>query len=279
MLKLHSRRLFTVVCAGVLLVASAHLASAAAVRGEAGFGINTLTANDDGSTGQVNIGFTANFFGTSHSQLYVNNNGNVTFDDALGEFTPFNLLSTSTVIIAPFFADVDTTSAGDPVTYGTDTVNGRAAFGVNWINVDYFASSLTHTSRNSFQLILIDRSDIAAGDFDIEFNYDQIEWETGEASGGDQNGLGGDSARVGYSNGVDTALELPGSAVDGAFLDNGPVGTALIHNRLNSDVDGRYVFSVRNGVVQPAVPEPSTLGLVGVGAVALFALRWHRRRV
>jgi len=41
-----------------------------------GFNSSTLPANDDGSTGLVSIGFSANFFGTTYTSLYVNNNGN-----------------------------------------------------------------------------------------------------------------------------------------------------------------------------------------------------------
>lgn len=221
-----------------------------------GFDANTLPPNDDSSTGLVALGFTLNFFGIERSQVYVNNNGNLTFDSPLATFTPFDLTSTGREIIAPFFADVDTRSAGDPVTYGTGTFNGRAAFGANFINVDYFPSSTTHTNRNSFQVILVDRSDVGPGDFDIIFNYDQIQWETGGASGGDGNGLGGNSARVGYSNGTGdsgTFFELPGSAVNGAFLDGGP--NALAENSLNSSVVGRYVFESRGGGIAPVEPE------------------------
>ena len=49
---------------------------------------NTLAANDDESTGAVPMGFTFNFFGTSYTQLFVNNNGNVSFGAALGSYTP-----------------------------------------------------------------------------------------------------------------------------------------------------------------------------------------------
>lgn len=103
---------------------------------------------------------------------------------------------------------------------------------------------------NYFQVLLSDRSDIAAGDFDIEFNYDQIKWETGQASGGDANCQGGSSARVGYSKGTGepgTFFELPGSGVPGSFLDSN-LATGLIHNSLNSTQLGRYVFRVRSGV-------------------------------
>ena len=250
-----------------LCLAIAQPAQAAAVRSGLFTG-NTLTRNDDGSTGLVNIGFNTNFYGTNYSQLFVNNNGNVTFNGSLSTFTPFGITTAPVPIIAPFFADVDTrNSASGVVTYGIDTVNGRSAFGVNWLNVGYYSGRAD--KLNSFQLVFVDRSDIAPGDFDIEFNYDGIQWETGEASGG-TGGLGGASARVGFSNG-DTVnppifFELPGSGVNGAFLDGG--SNSLVANRLNSDVDGRYLFSVRSGSVIPAepIPTPALLpGLVGLG--------------
>lgn len=226
-----------------------------AIRGNAGFESNTLAANDDRSTDLVEVGFTLNFFGQEFTDLYVNNNGNVTFDRPLSTFTPFGLLETNVPIIAPFFADVDTRAdRSELVTYGMDTIGGRPAFGVNWIDVGYF--SFGDDKLNSIQLVIVDRSDIAVGDFDFEFNYNQIEWETGGASGG-TDGLGGNSARAGYSNGVDTAFELDGSAENGGFLDDN-AATGLINNSLNSDVPGRYVFIVRNGEVQvtpiPTVP-------------------------
>jgi hypothetical protein len=244
-----------------------------------GFDTSTLPANDDGSTGLVNIGFTVNFFGLSFSQLYVNNNGNVTFDAQLGTFTPFDLNSTNQQIIAPFFGDVDT-GVGQVVSYGTGTVDGRAAFGVNWVDVGYYFQSVD--KLNSFQLVIIDRSDISAGDFDFEFNYDKIEWETGDASDG-VDGLGGDSARAGYANGTGnpgTFFELNGSAVNGAFLDSN-LTTGLIHNSLNSDVDGRYVFSARNGIINPepgTVPEPSTMTILGAMSTLAFVLTRARKR-
>jgi hypothetical protein len=50
-----------------------------------GFNANSLAGNDDGSTGAVPIGFALpiNFFGSPASTLFVNNNGNVTFDQPL----------------------------------------------------------------------------------------------------------------------------------------------------------------------------------------------------
>lgn len=276
----------TLGAAAIAAVAAAIVAPSAQalpIRANSGFTTSVLGPNDDSYTGLVGLGFSANFFGTTYTDAYVNNNGNITFDSPLSTFTPFSLLSTAQVIIAPFFADVDT-RVGPTLTYGTDTVGGQAAFGVNWIDVCFYNQICVN--RNSFQLVLVDRSDITAGDFDIEFNYDNIDWETGQASGSDASGHGGSSARVGWSNGVATSFELPGSAVNGALLDGGP--NALISNQLNSALaidasgtqTGRYLFRVRNGevVVDPTVPEPGILLLLSSGLLAVGAARRNRSR-
>ncbi len=212
----------------------------------AGCTTNTLVRNDDGSTSLTPLGFDVDFFGGTYSSLYVNNNGNITFDSPLSTYTPFPLLSTSRVIVAPFFGDVDTRSLGsDAVTYGQATFGSRPAFCVNWDNVGYYSNGADKT--NSFQLMLVDRSNISPGDFDIIFNFDRVEWEAGSASGG-SGGLGGSAARSGYASAGFDALELQGSGINGAFLDSNNA-TGLIHGSLNSTQDGRYIFRVRNGAV------------------------------
>ena len=241
-----------------------------AVQNLPGFQTNVFLANDDGTypangpdTGTPpgtpvaqDLGFggaTLNFLGTSFSTVYVNNNGNVTLTGPLAQYTPDALTTAGHIPeIAPFFADVDT-RVGNLVTFGTDTVDGHAAFGVEWPGVGYYAQHDDLT--NSFEMIIINRSDTGAGNFDIEFNYDQIQWETGDASGG-SGGLGGGSAAatVGYTNGsgaAGTFAELPGSHTPGALIDGG--SNALVSNSINSTVPGRYIFFVRNGQVSPVV--------------------------
>jgi hypothetical protein len=210
---------------------------------------NVLDRNDDGSTGFVNLPFPVDFYGSQYNGLYVNNNGNVTFDGPLSTYTPFGLVGTQAVIIAPFFADIDTRGAGSNVVrygYGNTVYEGHPAFCVDWVDVGYYSAH--YDKLNSIQLLLVSRTDRGPGDFDIVFNYDRVEWETGDASGG-SGGFGGSTARAGFSNGtgfLDSSFELAGSGVQGALLDSNS-STGLVHNRLNSIQNGRYVFSVTSG--------------------------------
>jgi nidogen-like len=211
----------------------------------------TLAPNDDGSAPAFALPFLLNFFDAQTEFLFVNNNGNVTFEAPLPTFTPFAITANTRPIIAPFFADVDTrTLPSQVVAYGETTFQGRPAVCVSWDDVGYFAG---HSDKlNRFQLLLVDRSTGVSGappgDFDIVMNYDGIVWETGDASGG-VNGFGGVSAGGGYSPGsgvLGQFFEFPGSRVPGSLLDSNPT-TGLTNTRRNSLVLGRHVFEVRNG--------------------------------
>jgi hypothetical protein len=207
--------------------------------------------------------FNIKFFGTIYTALYVNNNGNVTFNSSFGgsgSYTPQTLVQLGRSIIAPFWADIDTRVPGlgpvsDVVRYGTGTVGGRNAFGVNWVDVGYFT---THAEKLvSAQLVLIDRSDITSGDFDMEFNYCKVEWEAGDVSGGcegywtgfDCNKVfyGGNSARAGFASANGSFFEFTGSGSAGGFLDSN-LATGLIYNSFNNSNLGRYLFQFRNGI-------------------------------
>jgi len=270
-------KILTSVSLAVMLVASLAAPAQAGAIHDSGLFTTVLPANDDGSTGLVNLGFTAGINGTNYTQTYVNNNGNITFNGLLATFTPSAINNGSFgPIIAPFFADVDTSAAGSlPVSYGSATLGGRNVFGINYIHVGVFGAQPIF---NDFQMILTDRSDIGAGDFDIQFNYDTIVWEAGTASGAPAGGLGGQSALVGYWTSPTSNATLPGSLVNGALVNDGP--DALISHSLNSTVLGQYDFQVRNGsVVTNDVPEPGSLALVGLALLIGLSFTSRKKRV
>ncbi|RAI04174.1 hypothetical protein DLJ53_06925 [Acuticoccus sediminis] len=215
--------------------------------GPAGFGERQLPANDDQSSDAINITRVfedgLNFFGTTYNSLYINNNGNVTFEAPLATYTPFGITNSDIPIIAAFFADVDTlgdetglgptrggTSQGtDTVWYDLDPASGKLT--VTWDDVGFYAANLSE--RNAFQLELIDKGD---GDFDIVFRYEDIQWTRGEVSDAD--------ARIGYSAGDQrNHSELDVSGDRGALLEL-PDSPGL-----GSPVAGEVVYHVRNGVV------------------------------
>ncbi|WP_051670713.1 nidogen-like domain-containing protein [Bryobacter aggregatus] len=230
------------------LIVLAGILQAQAIRGNSGFSTSKLK-NDDDNFESTSIGFPINFFGQRYTSTYVTNNGNITLGSintvgGRAEWVPTSIRNISTPIIAPFYADVDTTNSS-AVSFGNDTVNGHKAFAVNYVGVGYFNAKAD--KLNSFQLVLIERSDTGAGNFDIEFNYGSIQWDIGENTTS-----GRAYASVGYTNALggaqNASFELPGSLTAGAFLDNGPY--ALIRQSRNSNgVPGRLVFEVRNGDV------------------------------
>lgn len=149
------------------------------------------------------------------------------------------------LVVAPFFADFGTSVAGQ-VSYGTREIGGRAAFGATWSGVAYHG--VDPLGRNDFEAVLIDRADTGVGNFDLEFNYGRVEWESGDVSGG-SGGLGGDSARVGFAGGLATdCWEAPGSGMPGELLDGGVDPLSRVAS--NSQVSGRKLFGGRRQLVR-----------------------------
>lgn len=206
--------------------------------GDAGYGEFVLTRNDDGSTGAIDITSVfgesgLNFFGANYTQLFVNNNGNITFGDPLSAYTPGQITAGfGNPIIAPFWADVDTRNGEgvtDLVYYDLDAKHG--IFTVTWDQVGYYSEHLAPS--NSFQLQLIDEHN---GNFDIVFRYQDIGWTSGDAS----NGV---AARAGYAAGNDSDYFELSQSGDDAAMQSLPDDTG------NTGIEGVFVFHVINGEV------------------------------
>lgn len=212
------------------------------------FGEIALAPNDDESSSILNLPFAVNFYGNVFNHFYVNNNGNITFQSRLSEFTPSSFPISEQPMIAPYWADVDTRceSCGN-VYVGTPNANTTI---VTWNNVGYYSQHADKT--NNFQLVLRNQQN---GDFDVEFRYDRLEWTTGDASDG-TDGLGGTPAQAGFDAGDNVNyFTLPGSFTSD-ILD-----IANTTNVINGD-PGFWSFSIRNGLTPGATPSNPLLPVV-----------------
>ena len=173
-----------------------------------------MAPNDDGSTGSISIPFNFCLYGTNYTNLFINNNGNVSFGTSYSTFSSSPFPSASYVMVAPFWGDVDTRGAGTVKYKITPT-----AMYVNWEGVGYY--SMAVDKLNSFQLIITDGSDpVLPPGNNIAFCYGDMQWTTGSASSG-VNGFGGIPATVGVNKGDGVnfiqigRFDQPGAAYDG----------------------------------------------------------------
>ena len=176
--------------------------------GTAGYGTQCLGRNDDGSSRAIDLTpifpTGIQFFDRTHTQMYVNTNGNVTFSRGLATYTPAAFPVAGQPMIAPFWADVDirgtacvepdggtgfagacTSPASNGVWWDLDTTGERVI--VTWDRVGYYQCHVDKLM--SFQLILTPAPTVSCttsggADFDVEFRFNRCEWNTGDASGG-----------------------------------------------------------------------------------------------
>lgn len=238
-------RFARVAAAGAALVLAAQPASAQFIRSNPGFATNVTFRNDDSSFDLLNAGFTMSWNGTTTNLVGLNNNGYAALNATPGYIVPCNPNTTCGYsVLQVFNYDLDSRNlATSPLTYGTSTIGGRNAFGANWLNFGYYSHG---GPVLNFQLVLIDRSDIAAGDFDVEYNYGNL----------------GGGAYAGWTS-------------PSAFYEIANAGPAIANTR--------YTFQARNGVIAggthitTTTPEPATVGLMAAG-LGLLGVAARRRR-
>lgn len=149
-----------------------------------------------------------NFYGTFETTAFVNNDGTLSFGATEGAITG-SLFDIDTPLFAAFWADVDTRTGGRPAMNNVLWHVDAQRVVVTWHLVGYYNSNTD--KLNSHQLIISERSDIAPGDFDVEYRYVQCEWTTGDANGG-FGGLGGTEGTLGHRSGLAIGgNEWPGS--------------------------------------------------------------------
>lgn len=201
-----------------------------------------MPPNDDEFSNVIVLPFNFSFYGTTYDSLYINNNGNISFDLPYSTFTANPFPDPTYNMIAPFWADVDTRS----------TNGGSVWFKLNphslvvvWDHVGYW--NMMEDKLNTFQLIISDGQDtlVPAGN-NVSFCYGDMQWTTGSASLG-VNGIGGTPATVGVNigNGLDyfqvgqfdtlgTSFDGPYNTFDGVdFLDDQEIYFNLSNSTTN----------------------------------------------
>lgn len=158
-------------------------------------GIPPEYRNDDGSSSIVSIPFTFCLYGTNWNNCYINNNGNISFGSPYGTFTASGFPNASFIMVAPFWSDVDTRGIPSGLPYYKITPTYMV---VQWDSVGYYNSYFD--KLNTFQVIITNGSDLIVPGGNVSFCYKDMQWTTGDASGG-INGFNGSDAIVGANSG------------------------------------------------------------------------------
>ncbi|XP_056100772.1 alpha-tectorin-like [Rhinichthys klamathensis goyatoka] len=133
-----------------------------------GFGDTLNPVSDDGSSPAISLQQPFRYFGRTHSQIFVNNNGHLTFAAPRSSYTPIQ--NPGIDIIAPFWTDLDNRRGGT-ISYRQDkssavlaqvtaavkqyfpniTFSASSAFVATWANVPYYNGG----GVLSFQVVLV----------------------------------------------------------------------------------------------------------------------------
>jgi hypothetical protein len=172
--------------------------------------------NDDGYTTAISLPFSFNLYGTDQTEVFINNNGNLSFGGGYSSFVASGFPINNFPMVAAYWSDVDTRGANSGLVYYRVTEHEMV---VRYNGVGFFA--MQDSLLNDFQIIISDGSSsmIPSGQ-NISFCYGDMQWAT---SG---QGFGGSPANVGANagNGVNAAqigfFQTSGNAYDGAYGNN-----------------------------------------------------------
>nr|XP_055041675.1 sushi, nidogen and EGF-like domain-containing protein 1 [Misgurnus anguillicaudatus] len=156
---------------------------------------------DDGSSAVIYLLQPYIFFGLTYNQIYVNNNGHLTFDTAWYSYSPHDFQAYGGKdIIAPLWTDIDNRlngvisyqqyTSGSVLTQATQDINqyfpdlnfsASWVFVATWDKVAYYPYSGTETSfqvvlisNGNFSFVLINYGTIAPSHLPVQAGYDNI---------------------------------------------------------------------------------------------------------
>lgn len=196
--------------------------------GAAGFGENRLPAILDGSSREIDLSAVfpngLSYFGRSFDSVFVNSNGNLTFDAPLSEFVPNDISTLDFAGLFAFWTDIDvgrrpvdaspggTSQGTNRVWYDLDTQN--RTFTATWDDVRPYDERVPG-EVDAFQIRLVDLSDEPGRDpgaFRAELRYETIDWVGGV------NVFGNITARIGFTVGDGQSFVELGASNEQAAL-------------------------------------------------------------
>lgn len=121
----------------------------------------------DDDSRYVGLGFDFKFYGNTYSTIYVNSNGNMTFNGAYYDWSNPNVPNGGLVLIAPLFGDFTPSGGWGPSDVYTNTIGTapNRQFVATWYIVPEFSGS---AGPNTFQAVLMEGSN------DILFAYNGL---------------------------------------------------------------------------------------------------------
>ena len=263
--------------------------------GESGFG-DAFPKHDDNVFGGIAVSAEGNAFnvdGTSHTEMFINTNGMVSFGEAVGNLSsgpfprfgfggddecggeclapqsisdceidcsePPPLQPTGVPIFAPFWADINVREGGD-LHLGSPNEDTLV---VTWNEVAQYGGD---AGENTFQLVLIDRDDTGEGNFDVEFRYDNLEWSRNAQAGIDVGNAvnffnlpGANSSAVSDLDTVNSNTDTAGIwkfAFRGGLMSDGSSAETPLLPIIDPDNSGDYSFEFEVEEAEPFFIDP-----------------------
>lgn len=154
-----------------------------------------VTSPDDGwlVASPLLLPFTFCFFGDNYTQVWMNNNGNISFTSGISAYSSNAFPSAGNEMIAAYWADFDLSGTGTMHA----TITPTAAI-FNWVETGYFSGQTDKI--NTCQIVITDGTDPLVVGGNCAIHYDDMQWTTGSASGG-TGGFGGTPATAGANRG------------------------------------------------------------------------------
>ncbi|XP_071818300.1 sushi, nidogen and EGF-like domain-containing protein 1 [Apostichopus japonicus] len=231
-----------------------------------------LPPGDEDTSSIIYLKHDFNFFGNKVYKFYINTNGVISLNEGFPTFYPkefpFSLAEETAMLIAPFYADADTSGDNGGTiyhrelyrddendylfrrlermiyadyyeNYSFNETNFEALFMfiVTWDSVSYFSDEAKADHTNTFQAVLL--SDQVESY--VFFNYDDINWSTGvsphaKANADGTGGQYGAIAKIGFNY---------GDGINGYMMNvSGTIDVLFVDETSNIGIPGRWVFKV-----------------------------------